>query len=178
MATRRSGKDKLNPFSLYSTPTEKKTNRTQSSQGPMQGQANHFYRFTKDRIPYPTQRYVGETERLYGVLDRQLQDREYLVGPGRGRFSIADIASFGWVNGASFSGIDLARFPGVQSWWERIAARPAVQRGLSVPTPGKFGNVALKRRVSEDPEFRKSEEGLRDALARAQEEFGYKYSSP
>jgi glutathione S-transferase len=58
--------------------------------GPMQGQANHFYRFTKERIPYPTQRYVGETMRLYGILDAQLKDREYLVGPGKGKYSIAD----------------------------------------------------------------------------------------
>ena len=61
----------------------------------MQGQANHFYRLAKERIPYPTQRYVGETERLYGVLDHQLKDRDYLVGPGKGKYSIADIANFG-----------------------------------------------------------------------------------
>jgi glutathione S-transferase len=60
----------------------------------MQGQANHFYRLAKERIPYPTQRYVGETERLYGVLDNQLKDRDYLVGPGKGKYSIADIANF------------------------------------------------------------------------------------
>lgn len=54
--------------------------------GPMQGQANHFYRLAKERIPYPTQRYVGETERLYGVLDKQLEGKEYLVG---GKYSIA-----------------------------------------------------------------------------------------
>jgi glutathione S-transferase len=65
------------------------------NQGPMQGQANHFYRLAKERIPYPTQRYVGETERLYGILDNQLKDRDYLVGPGKGKYSIADIANFG-----------------------------------------------------------------------------------
>lgn len=62
----------------------------------MQGQANHFYRLAKERIPYPTQRYVGESERLYGILDNQLRDRDYLVGPGKGKYSIADIASFSW----------------------------------------------------------------------------------
>jgi glutathione S-transferase len=60
----------------------------------MQGQANHFYRLAKERIPYPTQRYVGEAERLYGILDKQLESREYLVGPGKGKYSIADIANF------------------------------------------------------------------------------------
>lgn len=59
--------------------------------GPMQGQANHFYRLAKERIAYPTQRYVGETERLYGVLDIRLKGREYLVGD---KYSIADIANF------------------------------------------------------------------------------------
>ena len=87
-------------------------------QGPMQGQANHFYRLAKERIPYPTQRYVGETERLYGVLDHQLQDREYLVGPGKGKYSIADIANFGWVNIAYFSGVDLSKFPNLEKWWK------------------------------------------------------------
>lgn len=66
--------------------------------GPMQGQAIHFYRLAKERVPYPTQRYMGETERLYGILDNQLKDRDYLVGPGKGKYSIADIASFPWVN--------------------------------------------------------------------------------
>lgn len=61
----------------------------------MQGQANHFYRLAPERIPYAKQRYVGETERLYGVLDKQLDGREYIVGPGKGKYSIADIASYG-----------------------------------------------------------------------------------
>ncbi|CAD6440075.1 85ad0488-f184-4e6b-8703-312142ff95d7 [Sclerotinia trifoliorum] len=70
--------------------------------GPMQGQANHFYRLAKERMPYPTQRYISECERLYGVLDRFLADRNYLVGPGRGKYSIADIANFTQVNAAYF----------------------------------------------------------------------------
>jgi glutathione S-transferase len=55
-----------------------------------QGQANHFLRFAKEKIPYATQRYVGETERLYGVLDKRLSDRDWVAGPGRGKYSIAD----------------------------------------------------------------------------------------
>ena len=74
----------------------------------MQGQANHFHRLAKERIPYPTQRYVGETERLYGILDAKLKDNEYLVG---NKYSIADIANFSWVNVAYFAGVDLDSFP-------------------------------------------------------------------
>jgi glutathione S-transferase len=55
-----------------------------------QGQANHFLRYAKEKIAYPVQRYVGETERLYGVLDKRLQDRDYVAGEGRGKYSIAD----------------------------------------------------------------------------------------
>lgn len=65
----------------------------------MQGQANHFYRLAKERIAYPTQRYVGETERLYGVLDIRLKGREYLVGD---KYSIADIANFRYTLFLSF----------------------------------------------------------------------------
>lgn len=61
----------------------------------MQGQASHFYRLAKERIPYPTQRYVGETERLFGILDKQLSSNDYLVG---NKYSIADIANFSWAN--------------------------------------------------------------------------------
>lgn len=62
--------------------------------GPMQGQANHFYRLAKERIPYPTQRYVGETERLYGILDARLNGRDFIAGPGKGVYSVADIANY------------------------------------------------------------------------------------
>jgi glutathione S-transferase len=144
----------------------------------MQGQANHFYRLAKERIPYPTQRYVGETERLYGILDHRLKDREYLVGPGTGKYSIADIANFGWVNGAYFSGVDLSKFPALEKWWERINARPTVQKGLSVPTPGKFGNAAYLKRLKEEPEFKENEDKLKNLLKKAQEQYDYKYASP
>ena len=144
----------------------------------MQGQSNHFYRLAKERIPYPTQRYVGESERLYGVLDSQLKDRDYLVGPGRGKYSIADISSFGWVNMAYFGGVDISRFPNVERWWAAINARPAVEKGLSVPTKGQNGNATYQKRLKEDPEFKAKEEELKKLADEAKESYGYKYSSP
>ncbi|RDL42000.1 uncharacterized protein BP5553_01979 [Venustampulla echinocandica] len=146
--------------------------------GPMQGQSNHFYRFSKERIPYPTQRYLGESERLYGILNAQLKDRDYLVGPGRGKYSVADIASFGWVNHAYLAGVDLTQFPNVQIWWERIVARPAVQKGITVPSDSKMHNAGYLKRLQEEPEFRESEEKLKDLAKKAKEQYNYKYSSP
>jgi glutathione S-transferase len=147
-------------------------------QGPMQGQANHFYRLAKERIPYPTQRYVGETERLYGVLDTQLSSRDYLVGPGRGKYSIADIANFSWVNVSYFAGVDLARFPNLEKWWKRIEERPAVREGLKVPSESKIVNTAYKRRLGEEEGFKEQEEKLKDLGDKAKEQYGYKYASP
>lgn len=144
----------------------------------MQGQANHFYRLAKERIPYPTQRYVGETERLYGVLDAQLSSRDYLVGPGRGKYSIADIANFSWVNVSYFAGVDLGKFPNLEKWWKRIEERPAVREGLKVPSESKIVNAAYKKRVVEEKEFKEQEDKLRELGDKAKEQYGYKYASP
>lgn len=143
--------------------------------GPMQGQANHFYRLAKERIPYPTQRYVGETERLYGILDARLKDNEYLVG---GKYSIADIANFSWVNVAYFAGVDLEAFPNLHQWWERINARPAVQKGVSVPSPPGITNAPFKQKLKDDSEFRQKHEELQDIMKKAKEQYSYKYASP
>ena len=141
----------------------------------MQGQANHFYRLAKERIPYPTQRYVGETERLYGILDNELKDKDYLVG---GKYSIADIANFGWVNMSYFAGVDLARFPNLEKWWARINARPAVQRGIAIPSPGKNFNTAYQKRLKDEDGFKESEQKFKELADKAKEQYGYKYSSP
>jgi glutathione S-transferase len=164
--------------------------------GPMQGQANQyvpsllgnllspsrltnlscsFYRLAKERIPYPTQRYVGETERLYGVLDIRLQGRDWLVGD---KYSIADIANFSWVNVAYFAGVDLAQFPNLYKWWERINARPAVQKGTAIPSPSPFTNDAYQRRLKEEPEFKQKEDELKELADKAKEQYGYKFSAP
>ena len=144
----------------------------------MQGQANHFYRLAKERIPYPTQRYVGETERLYGILDNQLKDRDYIVGPGKGQYSIADIANFSWVNVSYFAGVNLKQFPNLEKWWERINARPAVQKGTSIPSDSKVSNAAYQRRLKDEPEFKAKEDELKGLGDKAKEQYGYKYTSP
>ncbi|KAK2626113.1 hypothetical protein QTJ16_004375 [Diplocarpon rosae] len=146
--------------------------------GPMQGQANHFYRLAKERIPYPTQRYVGESERLYGVLDIQLADRDFLVGPGRGKYSIADIASFSWVNVAYFAGVDLSKFKNVERWWKSIEQRPAVRAGLDVPSESKLVNTAYQRRLKEEDGFKESEAKLKELGDKAKAQYNYKFAAP
>jgi len=101
--------------------------------GPMQGQANHFNLYAPEKIPYAINRYLRETERLYGVLENRLSDREYLVGPDQGTYGIADIKAFGWVRRAPNTGVSLDPFPNVRAWLDRINARPAVQAGLQIP---------------------------------------------
>jgi len=141
----------------------------------MQGQANHFYRLAKERIPYPTQRYVGETERLYGVLDKALAGKEYLVG---NKYSVADIANFSWVNVSYFAGVDLKQFPNVEKWWARINARPAVQKGLHVPNAPSVTNDAFLKKQQEDSEAQQKEKDLKEHLGKAKSQYNYKYSSP
>ncbi|KAK4099822.1 DEAD-domain-containing protein [Parathielavia hyrcaniae] len=136
--------------------------------GPMQGQANHFLRFAKDKIPYAIQRYVGESERLYGVLDARLAGRDYVAGPGRGKYSVADISLVGWADMAQYSGVDVpALFPNVKAWLDRLLARPAVQRGLAVPSgkPSAVSNQA----IMETEEGRKTIEEGRKLVDQAKE---------
>ena len=141
----------------------------------MQGQANHFYRLAKERIPYPTQRYVGETERLYGILDSRLATRDYIVGD---KYSIADIANFSWVNVAYFAGVKIDQFPNLYKWWERINARPAVQKGINIPNKPSITNAAYQQKLKDDPEFKQKDEELEEIGKKAKEQYGYKYSSP
>lgn len=143
--------------------------------GPMQGQANHFNRFAKERIAYGMQRYTGETERLVGILDKQLKDHDYLVGD---KYSIADIANFGWIHMLNFSGVDLDSFPSLKAWWERVLARPAVQKGLAIPSKSSFGNDTYLQKLKDDKEFAEKEQKLAEQIKAAKEQYGYKYSSP
>ncbi|TDZ39457.1 Glutathione S-transferase-like protein tpcF [Colletotrichum spinosum] len=147
--------------------------------GPMQGQANHFVRFAKERIPYPTQRYVGETERLFGVLDTHLTDRDFVVGPKRGRYSIADISMIGWVQSAPMAGIDIHQFPAVKAWLDRCYERPAVQRGVQIPEDSGFSVQNLAKRLQTGEEgLREKEDEVKKQVEEAKQAYGYKYSSP
>ena len=97
--------------------------------GPMFGQAHHFRRFAPEKIPYAIERYSKEARRLYGVMDAQLKDREFLAGP----YTIADIATYPWAARHEWQGVDLGDFPNVRRWFNTISARPAVKKGMTVP---------------------------------------------
>lgn len=97
--------------------------------GPMQGQANVFFRYFPEKLQGAIDRYQHETRRLYAVLDTRLGEAEYLAGD----YSIADIATFPWVRVHDWAGVSLDGLEHLQRWLAAIEARPAVQRGLQVP---------------------------------------------
>jgi GSH-dependent disulfide-bond oxidoreductase len=102
--------------------------------GPKAGEASHFRNYATDKLPYAIDRFMNEMNRLYGVMDRRLEDREFLAG----RYSIADIACIGWVSRAERQGHDLGQFRNVRRWLETVLARPAVKRGLRVKVEEAF----------------------------------------
>ncbi|KAJ6258369.1 Glutathione-S-transferase [Drechslerella dactyloides] len=111
--------------------------------GPMQGQAGHFVRYAPEKIQYGVDRYVTEGRRLYGVLDRRLQEQEgrgsgYIVGD---HISVADITCFGWAVIAEWAGIELDEFPNVQKWIKRMEAVEAVEKGRNVPEPSGLRQI-------------------------------------
>jgi GSH-dependent disulfide-bond oxidoreductase len=97
--------------------------------GPMMGQANVFFRYLPEKIQPAIDRYHGEVKRLFGVLDTQLADNEYLAGD----YSIADIANWAWVRTHKWSGVGLDGLPHLTRWVEQLLARPACRRGIEVP---------------------------------------------
>ena len=100
--------------------------------GPMMGQANVFFRYAPEKIPYAITRYQREVRRLFEVLERQLQDNAFIAGPD---YSIADIALFPWIAGHEWSGVSIDGLPSLQRWLELIGNRPAVQKGRMIPPP-------------------------------------------
>ena len=97
--------------------------------GPMLGQAHHFRIYAPEKVPYAIERYSNEAKRLYNVLDRRLAKSRYVGGP---EYSIADIAIFPWLRSWKNQGIDWHDHPHVKGWFDEIAARPAVVRGVAV----------------------------------------------
>lgn len=134
-----------------------------------------FNRFASEHDPFAIQHFVGELERLYGVLDAWLADHEYLVG---NRYSIADIAVFAVVDVGPAAGIKRGQFPNLERWWSNISSRPAVQKGSTVPFPNPMLGATYQHRLSEDPEFKRQEDELFQAVKDAKERYEYKYSSP
>lgn len=96
--------------------------------GPMLGQNHHFNQYAPEDVPYAKKRYTDETHRLYGVLNRQLEAREYITGD----YSIADMACIGWARGWERQQMDIGEFSNVARWIDTMMARPAVVRGLAV----------------------------------------------
>ncbi|MGH1486772.1 MAG: glutathione S-transferase N-terminal domain-containing protein [Cellvibrionaceae bacterium] len=96
--------------------------------GPMAGQNHHFSKYAPERIAYATDRYVNETNRLYGVLNKQLENKSYIAG----EYSIADMASYPWIKPYEQQGQDLNEFPALKSWFERMGERPAVIKAYEI----------------------------------------------
>ncbi|HQZ58221.1 MAG TPA: glutathione S-transferase N-terminal domain-containing protein [Acinetobacter sp.] len=96
--------------------------------GPMLGQNHHFNKFAPERIPYAIDRYINETKRLYGVLNKQLIGQKFVAG----EYSIADMAILPWALRYEWQGIQLEDYPYVQDYIELLTARPAIQKALSI----------------------------------------------
>ena len=112
--------------------------------GPMAGQAHHFRQYAPEEVPYAVARYTNEVNRLYGVMNKRLADRDYLAG----EYSIADIACIGWVRPHRNQGQDLEDFPNLKRWFETVMARPAVGRGMAV-------GQEFRRNLGDDKEAQK-----------------------
>ena len=108
-----------------------------SGVGPMQGQANVFYRYFAEKIPAAIDRFQHETRRLYGVLDGVLADNEYI----NGELSIADFANWSWIRIHNWAGIDVDGLDNLQRWLAAMEARPSCQAGLNVPYPVDFDKL-------------------------------------
>src|SRR3990172_5054858 len=111
-----------------------------SGVGPMQGQANVFFRYAPERIEDAIQRYQNETKRLYTVLDRQLADHEYLAGG----YSVADVATWPWVSIHGWAGVAIDDLPHLQRWIALVGERPAGQRGRPVPKSAQASAEQVK----------------------------------
>jgi GST-like protein len=97
--------------------------------GPMLGQAHHFLHFNPGKAKYAEERYKAEVERLYGVLNSRLEGQDYICG----EYTIADMACWPWISRYEWQDINLAEFPNVQAWYQRLLAREAVKKGYHVP---------------------------------------------
>jgi len=114
--------------------------------GPMLGQAHHFNFYAPEKIAYAMERYSKEANRLYGVLDRRLAESEYV---GCGEYTIADISIMPWLRTAERQGVNMAEYPNVKRWFDKLNERPAVQRGLQVLAD-------IKRPPPTDPSVREN----------------------
>lgn len=98
--------------------------------GPMIGQAHHFIKNNKGKSEYSEERYLNESKRLYGVLDRRLADNQFIAGV---EYTIADMATWPWISRFEWHTVDITEFPNVLRWYKEIAAHPAVEKGYHIP---------------------------------------------
>ncbi|TFY83794.1 hypothetical protein EWM64_g217 [Hericium alpestre] len=107
--------------------------------GPFQGQPHWFFILADEDVPYAKNRYLNEARHLYSVLDSRLKDRDYLAGSGRGKYTLADINVFPWVDRHALVPVDKTpdEWPNLKAWLERLRARPALQLGNVVPPEQK-----------------------------------------
>ena len=108
--------------------------------GPMLGQNHHFRLYAPEKLPYAIDRYTNEAKRLYGVINKQLTTHKFIAG---GSYTIADMAIFPWLRNWANQGIVLADYPHMKDWFDALAARPAVQRGVAVL-------AALRKPITDD----------------------------
>ncbi len=104
-----------------------------SAVGPMFGQAHHFLYYNPGRSTYSEERFKNEVKRLYSLLNKRLENFDYVSGPGKGEYFIADMALWPWVSRYQRQGIALNDYPGVYRWYKKIYHRPAVQKGYNIP---------------------------------------------
>ena len=97
--------------------------------GPMLGQVHQFVHYNKGVSAYAEERFTKEAKRLYGVLDTQLRDNEFIAGD----YSIADMACWPWISRYEWQEMDLSKYPHIQRWYKQLLAREAVQKGYHVP---------------------------------------------
>ena len=122
--------------------------------GPMLGQHGHFALYAPERIAYATDRYRREALRLYGVLDKRLEGREFIAA---GAYTIADMACFPWIQTWKAQSIPIADFPALHAWYERLKARDGLRRGMAL------GRDRINRRPQDDPTARKLLFGIEEA---------------
>jgi len=116
--------------------------------GPMQGQANVFYRYFDENLPSVIARYQNETKRLYSVLDKQLEGQDFLVED----YSIADIANWCWVRSHSWAGVEIDDLPNLKAWVDRIYERPGAAKGITIPprTTDEEQSVKMARSILQE----------------------------
>ena len=117
--------------------------------GPMLGQHGHFKLYATEKIPYAIERYRGEADRLYGVMNRRLEGREYLCDD----YSIADMACWPWILTYKSQGLDLDAFPNLRRWYDALKSRPALRRGYDL---GKDLRKAVFSKDGPDDETRRT----------------------